>query len=742
MNKKIFSYLIPAAIAVAGLSSCSEEQTLAVGEGTMFISTRFNSDVVVESRTQTEEELAASTKLWIYSDEGVVRKYNGLSELPATGLKLISGTYTIKAWAGTLSYASFDDRWFEGNETVTIESGKTQAVEVVCHIANVVASVSYPDDIDEHISDYSMVISHKGGSLTFDGNQPDLKGYYIMPDDVNTLDYALTFTTDGQQKTVYGTIADVEPTHHYVLNVVANPNRDEMDGAAFITIVVEDIPDPIEDEIVITTPPAITGYGFDINAPVAGENGTIGRKSVYISAASAVKSLELSGIPNLPGLEGIEFIRATQDYRDQFSAAGIFYEVEQKDAATGAQLIKLVFEDTYLNALPNSEEPYVITISATDSGNKTTTAKLTLRISEAPVATGSVADGAVSYLSATLSGTIAKDGVESVGFEYAPVGSDEWQYVEGATSRAAFAKGQSYYATVTGLELSTAYKYRAVANYGTESAYSGDEATFTTLTAPQLPNASFENWHIGGSGNVAGKVQIPMPSGQEFWDSGNHGSATMNVNITNKVSTYKHSGSSCAQLRSQFVGIFGIGAFAAGNVFIGKYLETDGTNGIVGFGRPFDFPTSDIKPVAIKLWVKYETNTDWTDKTWPEDLGTRPAKDEGHIFAALFDDYDYNGSDEQYKGKYGFVVHTNRSNHWRLFDSHASNVIAYGEKVFTDNTPGSDLIELTIPFEYYRDAQPKLIAVTCTASKYGDYFVGCEGATMWVDDVEIVYGPK
>lgn len=741
MNKKIFSYMTVAAMAVAGLSSCSEEQTLAVGEGTMFISTRFNSDVVVESRSQTEEELAESTKLWIYSDEGVVRKYNGLAELPATGLKLISGTYTIKAWAGTLSYASFEDRWFEGSETVTVESGKTQAVEVVCHIANVVASVSYPEDIDEHISDYSMVISHKGGSLTFEGNQPDLKGYYIMPDDVTTLDYALTFTTDGQEKTVYGTIADVEPTHHYVLNVVANPNQGEMDGAAFITIVVEDIPDPIQDEIVITTPPAITGYGFDINSPVAGESGTIGRKSVYVSAASAVKSLELSGLPNIEGIEGIEFMRASADYRAQLQAAGIFYEVEQTDAATGAQLIKIVFEDTYLNALPNSEEPYAITISATDSGNKTTTAKLTLRISEAPVATGSVADDAVSYTSATLSGTIAKDGVETAGFEYAVIGTEDWQYVEGAASRAAFAKGQTYYATISDLEIGASYKFRSVANYGTETAYCGDESTFSTMEAPQLPNASFESWSTDSNDNAL----VPMASGQSFWDTGNHGSITLKVNLTQQDSSIKRSGKVGAKLTSQQVTFLGIGAFAAGNIFSGKFLKIEATtNGVVGFGRPFDFPTSEIKPVAVKMWVKYTPTNDWKKKNTDTKIETATGYDEGHIFIALFDGPDNNDTyTPEYNGQYGYVVHTEKQK--RLFDKNASNVIAYGETVLTQATPGSGLIEMIVPFEYYASkagAQPKLIAIVCTASKYGDYFQGGEGSTMWVDDVEIIYGAK
>ncbi len=728
MNKKIFSYLTVTAMAAAGLPSCSEEQTLPVGEGTLYISTRINSDVVVESRAEAEEDLAATTKVWIYSPEGVVRKFNGMSEIPTSGLKLLSGNYTIKAWAGKAEYASFNSRWFEGRTEVEVRPNDAQAVEVVCKIANVVASVKYPDNVDNLISDYSMTIGHKGGSLTFEGNDPEKKGYYMMPEGVTALDYTLNFSTlDGEAKSVNGTIENVAPTHQYILNVIANSEEDKDDGAAFITIEVDESTIDIEDEIIITTPPSITGHGFDINAPVAGENGAVGRKSVYVCAASEITELEVSGIERLDGFSTFNFIHASSERIEELAAKGISHEVQE---VPEGQIIKVIFDDTYLNTLPNREDPYVFTITATDKGEKTATARLTLHISEASVYTAPIADDAVSYTGATVSATIAKDGIESAGFEYAPAGTEDWQYIEGG-ARAAFTKGQVYYATITGLNVAATYKYRAVINHGTEMESTGEEQEFTTLNGPQLPNSSFENWRTDG------KVMIPMPSGTDFWDSGNHGSSTMNVNLTQQDTSLKHSGNSSAKLRSQFVGFLGIGAFAAGNIFTGKFIGIeDSTNGVVGFGQPFDFP-ADIKPTAIKLWVKYSTTNDWKGNA-----NHKPASgyDEGHIFTALFDAPDNDPYNSDNNGKYGYVVHTSGAK--RLFDKNASNVIAYGEKVFTESTADSGLVEITIPYEYYRDARPKLIAVVCTASKYGDYFQGGEGATMWVDDVEIVYTTK
>jgi len=729
MNKKNISFLsMAAALTVAGLSGCSEEQTLPVGEGTMYLSTRVNSDVVVESRATAEEELAASTIVWIYSDQGVVRKYNGMAEVPATGIKLISGTYTVKAWAGKAEYASFDSRWFEGSEVVEVAPGQPKAVEVVCKIANVVASVKYPENVDELISDYTLTVSHKGGSLTFEGKD-ERKGYYMMPEGVTALDYALTFTTDGQEKTVRGTIDNVEPAHEYVLNVIAdNGNAGAADGAAFITIEVDDTMVEVKESVSITVPPAITGYGFDLSAPIAGESGSIGRKSVYVSASTPLTSVELTGIAGIAGFEEVDLVRATDDALANLAAAGIMREVQDVE---GGQMIKIVFEDTYLNSLPNRDEAYVINIRATDSNNKTTSAALTLRVTEAPVVIAPVAEADVTYTGATLTGTVAKDGTERVGFEYAPAGTGDWTYVEGSASRAGYAKGQTYYATVTGLEIGAEYKYRAVAGTAAEITFRTEEMTFTTVAAPQLPNAGMEGWHMDG------KVNIPMASGSgEGWDSGNHGSSTMGKTLTQATTSLKHSGSNSAELKSQFVGVGSIGKHAAGNLFYGKYLKTDGTDGIIGFGRPFDFP-QELKVTKMRLWVKYVPQPAVNKKGAGSHVpaGTN---DTGHIFVALFDGPDNGDDNADYHGQYGYVVRT--KNQSRLFDRNAVNVVAYGEHVFTEATAGDGLVMLEIPLEYYAGkGAPTYIAVVCTASKFGDYFEGGEGSTMYVDDFELVY---
>ena len=73
------------------------------------------------------------------------------------------------------------------------------------------------------------------------------------------------------------------------------------------------------------------------------------------------------------------------------------------------------------------------------------------------------------------------------------------------------------------------------------------------------------------------------------------------------------------------------------------------------------------------------------------------------------------------------------------FKSTNANVIAYGEKIFTEATAGDGLIEFEIPIEYFKtDVKAANIVIVASASRYGDYYAGGP-STMWLDDLELVY---
>ncbi|MGL5729783.1 MAG: PCMD domain-containing protein, partial [Bacteroidales bacterium] len=103
----------------------------------------------------------------------------------------------------------------------------------------------------------------------------------------------------------------------------------------------------------------------------------------------------------------------------------------------------------------------------------------------------------------------------------------------------------------------------------------------------------------------------------------------MSKNVTEPDESVKHEGARSIRLKSQFVGISIFGKFAAGNLFAGKYLKTDGTDGILGWGRPFA-----SRPKALRGYIKYRPGT--VDYSTTDKIG-KGETDQGIVYVALGD---------------------------------------------------------------------------------------------------------
>lgn len=305
-----------------------------------------------------------------------------------------------------------------------------------------------------------------------------------------------------------------------------------------------------------------------------------------------------------------------------------------------------------------------------------------------------------------------------MGFRYRKVGSEEWTTV---ASEQITINGGSFSARIAGLESES--EYEAVA-------YSGDDETapvgFTTEPVLPLPNAGFEEW------SKPGKILFPYLSPETaYWDSGNKGSATVGETICEGSPDIRpgSSGTTSAFLRSIFASVAGIGKFAAGNIFIGTYYETVGTNGKVHFGRPF---TS--RPVALRGWVKFNNGKfDVIDKMPDGKPITTDDWDVGSIYIALgtWTAAEYGGSEQS-------PVEIYTKDPTTFFDKHGKDVVGYGEMVL--DKPISEWTQFTIPIEYVAtDIVPTHMTIVCSASSLGDYFTGSTENRMYLDDFELVW---
>ncbi|MDE7426873.1 MAG: DUF4493 domain-containing protein [Muribaculaceae bacterium] len=715
MKRNIFNTAaIAAGIITAGIiSGCTDEVIMNNrGEGTLHLTASINADVTVVSRAAAEEELAEKTIIWISNAKGVVRTYNSLSEIPEEGLKLKADHYTAEGWAGDSVPASFTDRWFHGIQTFEITPGATTDINVVCRIANVVTSVNYEDGVDDVLSDYSFTIGHNGGKLTFEGRD-DRKGYFMMSSYDKDLQWTLSGTLyNGQSFSTTGTVAGAKAATEYAFRVKHNTEVDPL-GGAIITIEVDETTVDVSDNVTINMAPDIAGMGYDISAPQYFEPGQAATTSVYISAASSMKSVVIAseslsklGINN----PEVDLLQMTDAVAQEVEAANIHFQYipdEDRDISN----MKIMFNADALNSLPAGEHTFAI--SATDSNNKTAHATLTVILSALPVAPQATSISDIWATTAVLRGKIiSEDAVPSV--SYRRRGAAEWTVVNPEIN------GASFSVSLADLTPATVYEWMV-----TSGDYESEIQSFTTGTVEQLPNAGFEEWYTASD-----KALVPGVSGSPWWDTGNHGSAKMSKQVTTSDSSIKHGGQYSAKLASQFVGVGTIGAFAAGNIFIGEFLGTENTTkGILGWGRNF---TS--RPKALKGYIKYTPGAMGKYNTY---AGTKnDAFDQGIIYIALLTDKTM--SYKSYSGWPQIVATADINNYG--FKSDADNVIAYGEKVYNEATDGSDMIEFYIPLDYYRtDIIPSNIIITASASRYGDYYSGAEGSVMYLDDLELVY---
>ena len=153
-------------------------------------------------------------------------------------------------------------------------------------------------------------------------------------------------------------------------------------------------------------------------------------------------------------------------------------------------------------------------------------------------------------------------------------------------------------------------------------------------------------------------------------------------------------------------------------MYTGNYLRTEGTNGVLNFGKQFT-----QRPTRLKGYFKY-TSVE-INKSNDEMKYLIGQPDTCQIFIALGD------------WSEPVEIRTKPSDR-KLFDKNDPHIIAYADmysgKSVTEYTP------FTLELEYRdTDRIPTYIVIVASASKYGDYFTGGDGSVLFLDDFTLEY---
>lgn len=736
-------YIAFVGMACLCLACSRDDRALLDGEGTLRLRAQVNDEVQIISRagapegeTSPEEELKKNCRVRIYKGEKLIYKHAGWdATLQEPGLSLSSGAYRVRITSGDSVDASFDKKYYEGNKSFEICQAQTTPVEVVCNVMNTLAKVVFDASLEPYLEkgEVSVAVDVDGGSLTYPYQKEAAEaktGYYSLPQGKEYL--ICTFTgvaKNGRKFTQTNRIESAKKSTLYTLTYkisdLETPAPPTDEGGAFIDLKVDETPlAKKEEEILIYQRPQFRAVNqseeVDMKQPWFLElNSQIQPEvKIYTSTPLAEASVTSEVFTKL-GLASAELNLMDEATRVELQEKGITVTSQEK-------LLTMNWGNS-LNDLLKEEGEHHIIYKATDTaveGNaaaRTNTIDWTISVSNANIRAVNIpypyqiwANRVTLYAEVIEGRTPAPDA--QLSFRYRKKEDSNW--IDNIQAKLGENKKTITSDEIKGLTPGTTYEYQVLEG----DKVSNQTCEFTTEAALQLPNSGFENWSGATPMLIHG-------SGEEmFWDSGNHGSSSFSlaaVDLTTKASDFKVEGNYSAKLESKKVVV----KFAAGNLFVGSYLKTDGTDGILGWGRPWK-----SRPLALRGYVRYMPKACENEK-FPDGM------DRGIIYVAIGD---WTGA--EYDKNWPIVIQTKKPD-TELFNPEKGSytgdgIIAYGEKILQGEVKGADggMIEFTIPLDYRSyERMPKSIIVVASASQYGDYFIGGIGSTMWLDDLELIY---
>lgn len=654
----------------------------------------------------------------------LIRRYSSVDEMPGS-IWLLAGDYSISVELGKQVDATFDEIFYRGEKDFSIVSGQRSTVQVECRIANTIIEVEYDETVLSLFKDElwtNVVIAERynqqavvNGEVTYLKYKESKAGYFMLPEDTKAFSWRFrgvgTKPGDDAETVVMkdGTkhIQSIVPGMRYLLRYKYSP---DLGGSLSFELTLDTSLSEIDDPVTFAPDPQISGFDFDIDKTQ--EFGAVPAISYKIVSIGDLLSVKLSS----GGKNWTIGLATTTEPQDGISVA-----------MNSSSDMMLSLSEAFFAQFPAGDRTLTFLVEDEDGRS---TEKTSVVRTQGVVSSEIDCWNEKAELKAYVFDTSASD----VKVRYRRKGTAEWSETPASPS----AERGICKATATGLVAASEYECQLC--FGTKEINAPYVLSMTT-EMPQVPNAGFEEWSQNSKDAL-----LPYITGQ-YWDSGNHGSITMNKNVTQNVTDRRpgSSGSTAAMLNSQFVGLGTLGKFAAGNLFVGQYLGTNGTNGLIGFGKPFGFI---YRPRQLKFWYKGTVGTiDNVDTKNNPPVG-KGDSDVAQVYICLCEMtgphiVDTRNSDTFFNPASKTVSYCSGT-----LGSDSSNdrtdgkIIAYGVWEQDNTKQYPDWTEITVDLTYndeYDGTVPNYLMLTASASKYGDYFTGSTGSVMYLDDVELVY---
>lgn len=724
--KRIIGFLLIIG-CVAGLTGCTNEDKAMGSRGYLRIGVE--NDVTL----QTKAASAVSLNVTILdAAEDTVKHIADFDPALNDRIELEAGAYSVIVTSGNRDSAAWETPFFYGKEECRIVADQLSDVQVVCKIANTKVTVDYGDSFKTYFPEYTATVSNSSGSLVYE--KEETRGGFFAAEKLTVV---LNLTnTDGRPFVLKRVFPNIEEKTHYNLKFTLDEESGSNDAGGNFEITVDEEAEMIliripivADELEKMQVPVFKLEGFDTNNSLIVKAGEATDNLVKVVAPNSIETFRLliqSDSLNAKGIASFDLANLSDSEKALLES--ISFPVQPVKEVTDTVTFDLKTMANALLPYDDRIQVHTFTFIVLDKMHQEQTVSFSYEVKpNAGVFTSEMTPASVWTTFARLSAIT--DNETDLGFEYKEVNAPDWTEVAISSKNA----DNSFGCLVSGLKPHTNYIYRGFCNddlngegriYGNEVAFTTDYANADENGNPFVPNLGFDNWSTRRGKGAIGNVDYRSPNAENdpiFWDSGNRGTATVGKNPTSdedEVIVSKEGNTTAAILKSDVVA----GTFAAGNIYSGVFQNVVGMSGAsLNFGQPY----AGGKPTKLVGYYRY-IPVNVSDGGYKE-LVNGSSMDKCAIYIVLC------------KWNSPFNVNTSTGT---FVDLTKEDIIAYGEiseaEASRQNMTEYQKFEIDIK---YRDitVEPTYILIVASASKYGDYFTGGKGSTLYIDEFELQY---
>lgn len=663
------------------------------------------------------------------------------NELIGQPVPLLMGRYEVKAHSG-VPETGFNSPYWSGENTARVYPEKEANVSITCRMKKVIFSVEFPEDeqFKNNFVLYELKVTNGEHELIFSsapqvdnpiyGSFEDV-AYFTVSED-RTLRYTLRIKNNqGKEYTETKEIKNVSAAEHYHFKYAMGESED-VDGALVLNVHVDgEYNAAISHEILLNFDrlempsyshneefdPDLDGLVYPLGNDIT--------KKLYFNAPRKIKSLTISHLDANLLTEGLpqvlEFVDISSEDKAIADELGII-----ATSVTSESVSAEIDITEFVKNLPISpdNQPYLVSFTVIDSDNRYAQCDFEFAI-VSDIQAEPVSAFRWSGFAILKGRFFSRDIPEGISFQYKKKSDSDWEEIPSDLMEIDM-NTLTYTYLLNRLVPDTEYVFRATSDKDKNDGKTSSEVEFKTYAFEgTINNMSLDAWYADGQ---AYYPNATSSTEDWVWDTANGGTKSLGVYPTNPESSIvavSGEGKKAAKMVSQYATL----KFAAGNIYTGKFAKVDlaSAGAELDWGVPFE-----SRPLALKGYFRYEpVAIDYVGSGY-DYLKGKPDLCQIQMFLT-----DWTSP---------FRIKANGSSPV-FVDFSADYIIAHGEIITDQNTTQmsgnvNGYIPFVIPIEYRTLKDPRYIVISAAASRYGDYFTGGSGSTLYLDELEFVYDPS